>query len=94
MQQTTENTGKRNTGHQAIAEVAGWTNIHQPGFYASRTTGQGYRITPDLLIQGASPSLSVLGAENERFVRLSDDPFVPTSAARLLCADNDISPRF
>lgn len=94
MQQTTQEVhGKRNA-HQATHEVVGWTSIDQPGFYVSRTSGQGFRITPELLIPGASPALSRLGAEQERFVRLTENPFIPVTAAKMLCADNDINPSF
>lgn len=94
MQHATRETNTKRGAHQATREVVGWTNIDQPGFYVSRTSGHGYRITEDLLISGASPLLSLLGAENERFVLVSEDPFVPVTAARILCADNDISPKF
>jgi hypothetical protein len=94
MQQTTQETHAKRGTHQASLEVAGWTHIEQPGFYVNKQTGQGFRITKELLIPGASPALSVLGAENERFLRISDDPYLPVSAAKLLCADNDVSPTF
>lgn len=85
---------KRSNSHQATHEVLGWTNIAQPGFYVNKSTGQGFRITHELLIPGASPALSFLGADRERFVQISDDPYLPVTAAKMLCADNDISPSF
>lgn len=94
MQQTIHETSPKRSAHAAQRETIGWSNIDQPGFYVSRTTGQGYRITKDLLIPGASPALSVLGAEHDRFVLVSEEPFVPVTAARILCADNDITPTF
>lgn len=94
MQQSVQEPRGKQGGHHATHEMLGWTNIDQPGFYVSRTSGHGFRITPELLIPGASPALSFLGADNEIFVRLSEDPYLPTRAAKLLCADNDISPKF
>ncbi|HEY2825213.1 MAG TPA: hypothetical protein VGI83_06685 [Gemmatimonadales bacterium] len=94
MQQATQERPEKRGAHQASLEVTGWTHIEQPGFYVNKRTGQGFRITKELLIPGASPALSVLGAENERFVLLTADPYVPVTAARMLCADNDISPEF
>jgi hypothetical protein len=38
--------------------------------------------------------MSFLGAEKDRFILLSDDPYIPVTAAKLLCADNDVSPQF
>jgi hypothetical protein len=94
MQQAVQEPHSKRGSHQATREVVGWTNIDQPGFYVSKQTGQGFRITRELLIPGASPALSFLGADKDRFVLISDDPYVPVSAAKLLCADNDISPSF
>ena len=94
MPQATQERSEKRGAHQATLEVTGWTHIDQPGFYVNKGTGQGFRITRELLIPGASPALSVLGAEGERFVQLSTDPFIPVSAARMLCADNDVSPEF
>ena len=94
MQQTTQETHVKRGSHQATREVLGWTNIDEPGFYVSRSTGKGFRITPELLIPGASPVLSLLGADKERFVLISEDPYIPVTAAKMLCADNDISPNF
>ena len=94
MQPATQDRAEKRGAHQASHEVTGWTHIDQPGFYVNKRTGQGFRITKELLIPGASPALSVLGAESERYVQLTSDPFVPVTAARMLCADNDISPEF
>lgn len=94
MQHQAQERDNKRGAHQATREVLGWTNIDQPGFYVSRASGQGFRITPELLIPGASPALSLLGAERDRFVLISEDPYVPVTAAKLLCADNDISPNF
>lgn len=94
MQTAQQESHAKRGSHQATHEVVGWTNIEYPGFYVNRNTGQGFRITRELLIPGASPALSFLGAENERFVRISEDPYLPVTAAKMLCADNDISPSF
>jgi len=94
MQQTSQENASKRGAHQVTREILGWTHIDQPGFYVNKTTGHGFRITPELLIPGASPALSVLGAESERFVLISEDPYVPVRAAKLICADNDISPGF
>ncbi|MFI5232906.1 MAG: hypothetical protein ACHQSE_10405 [Gemmatimonadales bacterium] len=94
MQQAQQETHSKRGSHQATHEVVGWTNIAQPGFYVNKSTGQGFRITHELLIPGASPALSFLGAERDRFVQISEDPYLPVTAAKMLCADNDISPSF
>jgi len=89
-----EQTGKQHqhdlTPHRAPMRVTGWENIREPGFYVSSQSGKGYRITSEALIPGASPAIGVIGAEREMFVRLSADPYLTLSAARLISADNDV----
>lgn len=94
MQAVTHEPTSKRSQHSALREVSGWTSIDQPGFYVSRTTGHGFRVTKELLIPGASPALSLLGADQDRFVQVSEDPYIPVTAARILCADNDVSPNF
>ena len=80
--------------HFAYHVVIGWRNVREPGFYVSTRTGHGFRVSTDLLQTSAGPSMLVLEAEGNRFVRVSNDPYVSTMAAKLLCVDRDIVPRF
>ena len=74
--------------------VIGWRNVRQPGFYVSTRTGHGFRVSRDLLQGNVGPSMQVLEAEGNRFVRISGDPDVSSLAAKLLCVDRDIVPHF
>jgi len=84
MQQSQQGSRTMRGSHQATLELVGWTNIAQPGFYVNKNTGQGFRITMELLIPGANPARSFLGAERDRFVQISDDPYLPVTAAKVL----------
>jgi hypothetical protein len=74
--------------------VIGWQNVREPGFYVSTRTGHGFRVSSDLLHGDNGPSMQVLEAEGNRFVRVSGDPHVSSMAAKLLCVDRDIVPHF
>ena len=80
--------------HFAYHVVIGWRNVREPGFYVSTRTGHGFRVSRDLLQHTSGPSMLVLEAEGNRFVRVSNDPQVSSMAAKLLCVDRDIVPHF
>ena len=91
MQETTREVAR---GHQkASLTQLSWESITQPGAYVDLATGKLYRVPREALLPGASPVIHTQGAE-DLFAKISDDPFVPTLAARSICADNNISPTF
>lgn len=81
---------KANPSHPEVA----WDELEVPGFYVSRTTGNGYRVPAEALIKGASPVIEQVSAQPSRLVKLSDNPFVPLIKARNLAANCNIEPNF
>ena len=71
-----------------------WEDLETPGFYISRTTGNGYRVPAEALIKGASPVIGQVSAQPSRLVKLSDNPFIPLIKARNLAANHNIEPNF
>lgn len=71
-----------------------WEDLETPGFYVSRTTGNGYRVPAEALIKGASPVIEQVSAQPSRLVKLSDNPFIPLIKARNLAANHNIEPNF
>jgi hypothetical protein len=86
--QTTEQ--KTNPSHLEVS----WDDLESPGFYVSRTTGNGYRVPAEALIKGASPVIEQVSAQPSRLVKLSDNPFIPLIKARKLAANSNIEPNF
>lgn len=71
-----------------------WENIHEPGAYVERGSGDLYRIPKEALIQGGSPVVVKESRGASRLVQLSRDPFITTLEARLICAQHNIQPNF
>jgi hypothetical protein len=71
-----------------------WDDLDTPGFYVSRSTGNGYRVPPEALIKGASPVIEQVSARPSRLVKLSENPFIPLIKARNLAANCNIEPNF
>ncbi len=63
-----------------------WDNINEPGTYVERGSGNLYRFPKESLLSGAPPTLVKESRDASVLIKLSDDPFVTTFKARLLCA--------
>jgi hypothetical protein len=77
----------------ALSEVT-WEGVDDPGAYVERGSGDLYRFPKESLIPGASPSIVKESRGASILVKLSDDPFITTFKARLLCAQHNIEPNF
>ncbi|MFQ5700824.1 MAG: hypothetical protein ACE5HU_03155 [Acidobacteriota bacterium] len=68
--------------------------IESPGVYVEDRTGVLLRIPEDALLPGRSPSIEVLSNEPWYVTKISDDPYIPLTKARLLAADLDLQVGF
>ena len=85
---------QQNERNSASYPEVSWDALETPGFYVSRSTGNGYRVPAEALIKGASPVIEQVSAKPSRLVRLSDNPFIPLIKARNLAANCNIEPNF
>src|SRR5258706_16208471 len=81
--------------------------IREPGAYVELETGALYRVPRESLAGGAFPLIERGGDEGpqpvradkkpsrrSQFVRVSGNPHIFSLAARMLCVNHDIHPRF
>lgn len=68
--------------------------INQPGTYYSNWSGHLLRIPEEALKPGFSPKFEILGKEPVIVTKLSDDPYVARSRARMIAADLDLDVNF
>ncbi len=71
-----------------------WESISEPGAYVERGSGDLYRIPKEALIPGASPAIVKESRGSSALLKISDDPFVTTFKARLLCAQHNVEANF
>jgi N6-adenosine-specific RNA methylase IME4 len=71
-----------------------WEAINEPGTYVERGSGDLYRFTKESLIPGASPSIVKESNGTSLLLKISDDPFITTFKARLICAQHNVEPNF
>ena len=69
-------------------------SLNEPGTYVSQWSGHLVRVPAEALKPGHSPVLEILGKEPMFVTKLSDDPFLPLTRARLVAADLDLSVNF
>ncbi len=71
-----------------------WESINEPGAYVEWGSGDLYRVPKEALIPGASPVIAKESRGASVLVKLSEDPFITTFKARLMCAQHNIEPNF
>jgi len=71
-----------------------WESINEAGAYVERGSGDLYRIPKEALIPGASPAIVKESRGASVLLKLSDDPFITTFKARLLCAQHSVEANF
>jgi hypothetical protein len=62
--------------------------------YVERGSGDLYRIPKEALIPGASPAIVKESRGASMLLKLSEDPFITTFKARLLCAQHNVEANF
>lgn len=69
-------------------------NINEPGCYVCNWTGHLMRVPQDGVARGRSPLLNIIGREPLYATKLTDDPFIPVTKARMLASNYDIAVNF
>jgi hypothetical protein len=78
----------------ATGTVAPFASISEPGCYLCNWSGHLLRVPEDGVAPGRSPLINMVGNETLFVTKLSDNPFVPITKARMLASDLDCSVSF
>lgn len=68
--------------------------INDPGCYICDWSGHLMRVPPDGVAPGRSPLLNMVARDPLWVTKISDDPYIPVSKARLLAANYDFPVNF
>jgi hypothetical protein len=68
--------------------------IETPGLYVEHATGTLLRVPNDALAPGRSPVMEIVANQPWIVTKISDDPFLSLTKARMLTADLDIYVNF
>jgi len=80
--------------YRTSAPTVPFTEIDEPGTYLSNWSGHLIRVPEDGVKQGRSPVIEILAKEPMLLTKLSNDPFIGTTKARMLAADLDLPVNF
>lgn len=84
----------RGESHTHAGTTCAFEQITDPGAYVDLECGRLFRMPEDSLALGRSPLIEAVGREPLIVTKVSDDPFVPISEARLRAADLDVKVNF
>ncbi len=69
-------------------------SIQEPGAYICNWSGHLLRIPEDAVAPGRSPLVNVIGLEPLYVTKISDNPFVTLTKARMVSSNLDLSVNF
>jgi len=76
-----------------LPEVS-WKDITGPGAYVELGSGDLYRIPKEALLQGSSPLIRKESSGASSLMQVSNNPFITTLEARMICCEHNIVPNF
>ena len=79
---------------QITVPIFNFDEIEAPGAFLEVETGRLFRVQPGALQPGHSPMITITSNQGWRYAKLSDDPNVPISKARVFAADADLTTSF
>lgn len=76
--------------HAAGLMTCEFSQISSPGLYVETRTGTLLRVPSDGVAPSRSPVISVVGKDPWIVTKISQDPFLPITKARMIAADLDL----
>ena len=76
-------------GAHGVGNCVAFDQINEPGAYVCNWSGHLIRLPEDAVMPGRSPVLEIRAREPLYVTKISDDPFVPLTKARMVASDLD-----
>ena len=80
--------------NSAIGTKVPFEAIQDPGCYICNWSGHMLRIPDDGVTPGRSPMIDMIGNEPLWVTKISDDPFITRTKARILASNMDVHVNF
>ncbi len=85
----------KNTGTcTGFGTTVPFSSISEPGCYICNWSGHLLRVPEDGVAPGRSPLINLLGPEPLFVTKISDNPFIPVTKAKMLACDFDLHVTF
>ena len=89
-----QNTATQNNQSENLGSVLPFDGISDFGAYVANWSGHLIRVPEDGLASGRSPLINIVGTETLTVTKISENPFVPITKARLLASNYDVNVNF
>ncbi len=74
--------------------VMPFESIGEPGAYICNWSGHLLRVPEDAVVRGRSPAVNIVGPGSISVTKISNDPFITRTKAKLLAANFDVEADF
>ena len=75
----------------SLASLVPFEQVCEPGAYVCNWNGHLMRVPPDAISSSHCPTINIVGPEPLFVTKISDDPFVTLTKARMLACNFDIN---
>ena len=94
MSQQTTNHQNQQELHESTGTMLPFEGISEPGAYIANWNGHLIRVPQDALAPGRSPLINMVGSKSLVVTKISDNPFITLTKARLLASNWDLNVNF
>jgi hypothetical protein len=85
---------KKYSAGYPLGQVMPFASICEPGAYICNWSGHLLRVPADARSSGGGPIVNFVGPDNMLVTKVSENPYIPVTRARLLAADFGIAANF
>ncbi len=93
MTNTTQTT-QSHANETAFGTQVLFENISEPGCYICNWSGHLLRVPEDGVAPGRSPLVNIIGNEPLFVTKISDNPWIPVTKAKMLACNFDLNVKF
>ena len=91
---TANQTGTKNDFGAGIGTTIPFESINDPGCYICNWSGHLLRVPEDGVARGRSPLINMIGHEALFVTKVSDDPYIPLTKAKMVASNLDCAINF
>lgn len=91
---TTPSTSTQTYQDGSCGAVFPFEHINEPGSYICQWNGHLLRVPDDGVAAGRSPMLNIVGPEPLFVAKISNNPWIPLTKARMLASNYDLHVNF
>ena len=88
------NTNTTQWENRTFSNTMPFDQISDPGAYVCNWSGHLLRVPDDSIAPGRSPLINIVGPGEMFVTKISENPFIPLTKARLMASNYDVAVNF